>query len=151
MEKLFKSLFDETQCDKIAKEDFLRNKLFAMKALEMTAGELLAEAKQGGWDSWLKELSLAEFNKLLIEPGPFSSEQGSNQKEEDIALIQAPPKDIDECIVGFLRTNPWSDANLVATGIDLPVDVIEKKLKEILAHKFVKSVDDGKQARFALM
>ena len=66
MQKLFESLFDETKKDEITKEDFLRNKLASLKALDMTAGELLANAQKGGWDSWLRGLTLDELLALLV-------------------------------------------------------------------------------------
>ncbi len=152
MQKLFEFLLDKFESEELAKEEFLRQKLASIRAVEMTASELFAEAEDGGWDRWLRSLTLAEFGRLVSGPELIIEEFEATQSGGDKPRFPVRrPTDVSECIVDYLRTNPWVTAANVAEGIDLSIEVIHRMLGGLLEKKEVKLVGDDNEARYALM
>ena len=126
MTKFSSTILEKLENGELSGDELLHEKLSALNPLEMTATELFAEAKRGGWDEWLYDLTLADLDRILdlpaprkkhpVETGPkprktapvLETSKDSTDSKPDKRPATSTQNRIHRKILSFLRDNPWS-------------------------------------------
>ena len=169
MQKIIDFMLERIGGEETLKKEFLKNKLASLNVLEMTASELMKEAVSGGWDNWLRDLTLQEFQALiksalgkeeppeLISGSPAVQQKHqrirrkrSSRPAEEAAVEIVQPVDPVAIILDYIRNNPWSDGAQIAANLNLAGEELAPKLMILEQKGWLKTVGTNPTMRYAL-
>ncbi|MCP4601893.1 MAG: winged helix-turn-helix transcriptional regulator [Proteobacteria bacterium] len=150
-----------------ASDEFLRERFSTLDAVNLTAAELLTEAKKEGWDNRLRDLTVEEFSRIINLPEPEVIRPTVIKRPKQIEAPKVPavhpsptpevppdkPQDVDnfvQSILTFLRENPWCHVAAIVKNVDLAPEAINQRLEELKEIGWIKTVGQNANARYAL-
>lgn len=139
MQKLFDFMMDRFGGEHTAKNEFVRHKLATLDIMNMTARDLFSKAEQDGWLHLLRDLTIDQFQEIVVPPEDEENEFADRsyieelknrtlRKRRGVSMEAAPstlnlhPKPYNpvDHIVDFLRDHPWSSDTDIVEAVTLP-------------------------------
>lgn len=131
MQEIIDFMLEKIGGEENLRKEFLKNKLASLNVLEMTACQLMDAAKAGGWDKWLSDLTLEEFQDLIHKV--IYGEEEVQAAEPTAAIAQS------------VENEPKKTGSWVSTRAKSPVRTKRRrrlpKPVETIEHPVAKPVD----------